>query len=101
MNLEHIKAIITVDKVLLVNYGHDEAGTKVSGPHWRTDLRAGQVMPRQKAGTEVGCLTYRREYSLLQLATQVSLVLCSFCYLSLNRQHSEQSTKTDLSGELQ
>ncbi len=29
VNLEHIKAIITVDKVLLVNYGHDEAGTKV------------------------------------------------------------------------
>mmetsp|Transcript_19262 Transcript_19262/g.53919 ORF Transcript_19262/g.53919 Transcript_19262/m.53919 type:complete len:442 (+) Transcript_19262:195-1520(+) len=28
VNLEHIKAIITVDKVLLVNYGHDEAGTK-------------------------------------------------------------------------
>jgi hypothetical protein len=29
VNLEHIKAIITVDKVLLVNYGHDDAGTKV------------------------------------------------------------------------
>jgi magnesium transporter len=28
VNLEHIKAIITVDKVLVVNYGQDEYGTK-------------------------------------------------------------------------
>lgn len=31
VNLEHIKAIITVDKVLVVNYGQDENGTKVCG----------------------------------------------------------------------
>ena len=55
VNLEHIKAIITVDKVLVVNYGQDEAGTRVGG--WARALVHGCCTP--VPATLAGPLTWK------------------------------------------